>query len=41
MLFGAPGARLLGNMLAGKGVIRAGGGTTRAGEETNRVGWGF
>ena len=38
MLFGAPGARLLGNMSAGKGVTRAGGGTTRAGEETNRVG---
>ena len=31
MLLGTLGASLLGNMLAGRGVIRAGGGTIRAG----------
>ena len=31
MLFGTLGASLLGNMLAGKVVIRAGGGTARVG----------
>ena len=31
MLLGTLGARLLGNMLAGRGVIRAGEGTIRAG----------
>ena len=34
------GASLLGNMLAGKGVIRAGEGTIRAGEGTIRAGKG-
>ena len=32
MLFGTLGASLLGNLLAGKGVMRAGEGTIRAGE---------
>ena len=31
MLLGTLGARLLGNMLAGRGIIRAGEGTIRAG----------
>ena len=31
VLLGTPGARLLGNMLAGRGVIRAGEGTITAG----------
>ena len=35
------GASLLGNMLAGKGVMRAGEGTIRAGEGTIRVDQGF
>ena len=36
MLLGALGASLLGNMLAGKGVIRAGEGTYRAGYRSIR-----
>ena len=41
MLLGALGASLLGNMLAGKGVIRAREGTTRTGEGTSRAGQYF
>ena len=36
MLLGILGASLLGNMLAGKGVIRAGEGTTRVGYGSKR-----
>ena len=36
MLLGTLGAVLLGNMLAGKGVVRAGEGIVRAGYESNR-----
>ena len=36
MLLGTLGASLLGNMLAGKGVIRAGEGTVRVGYESKR-----
>ena len=36
MLLGTLGASLLGNMLAGKGVIRAGEGTARIGYGTKR-----
>ena len=36
MLLGTLGASLLGNMLAGKGVIRAGEGTIRAGYGSKR-----
>ena len=36
MLLGALGACLLGNMLAGKGVIRAGEGTARLGYGSKR-----
>ena len=41
MLLGALGASLLGNMLAGKGVIRAGEEATRTGEGTSRAGQYF
>ena len=41
MLLGALGANLLGNMLAGKGVIRAREGATRTGEGTSRAGQYF
>ena len=36
MLLGTLGASLLGNMLEGKGVIRAGEGTARAGDESQK-----
>ena len=36
MLLGTLGASLLGNMLAGKGVMRAGEGTARVGHESKR-----
>ena len=36
MLLGSLGASLLGNMLAGKGVIRAGEGTARVGYESKK-----
>ena len=41
MLLGALGASLLGNLLTGKGPIRAGEGTCRTGEGTVRVGQNF
>ena len=41
MLAAILGVSLLGNKLAGKGVIRAGEGTIRAGEGIIRTGWGF
>ena len=40
-LLGILGASLLGNMLAGKGIIQACEGTITAGEGTNRVGQDF
>ena len=41
MLLGTLGATLLGNMLAGKGVMRTGEGTIRAGEGAIRAGQYF
>ena len=41
MLLGTIGASLLGNILTGKGVIRAGDGTIEAGEGTFRPGQKF
>ena len=41
MLLGTLGASLLGNMLAGKGVIRAGEGTVRVGYESKRCSFKF
>ena len=37
MLLGKLGASLLGNMLAGKGVVRAGEGTARVGYESKKI----
>ena len=41
MLLGILGASLSGNLLTGKGVMRAGEGTNRAGEGTIRAGKDF
>ena len=41
MFLGTLGASLLGNLLIGKGVIRAGEGIIRAGEGTTRTGQSF
>ena len=41
MLLGTLGASLLGNMLVGKGTIKAAEGTIIAGEETNKAGQDF
>ena len=41
MLLGTLGASLLGNLLTGKGIIRAGKGTIRPGEGTVRTGQDF
>ena len=41
MLLGTLAASLLGNMMAGKGVVRSGYGFIGAGEGTNRTGQDF
>ena len=41
VLLGTLGTSLLGNLLTGKGVMRAGEGKTRAGESTIRAGQDF
>ena len=41
MLLGTLGACLLGNLLTGKGIVRAGSAIIRAGSRNNKKEWGF